>query len=419
MTKRNGFILLLLCALCLPLQAQEMFKTEIFSPVVKSLQARVEGEQMSLPFIELGGDKALEISFDALNHREGRYAYSIIHCNADWTKSVLTPLEYMDGFDGLPIDDYAQAMTTTTQYYNYRLYLPNENISFKVSGNYIVKVYDEDAPDKVAFTARFFVCEPLVGIQAAVRSNTDISFNAGHQQISFTLDCRNQQINFPQTELKINVLQNNRTDNMVAGIQPSLIGNRKLTYDHIRELIFEAGNEYRRIEFLTHRYNGLGIDKIQYFNPYYHADVIPEKSRSAISYLYDEDQDGRYFINCSGCNEPDTEADYYVVHFTYASERLAGGRLYLLGDFLQNRFNSQSEMEYNADTQQYEKALLMKQGYYNYQYVFVPNGSTRGTLQVAEGNHYETENEYTIVAYYRPPGARYDRIIGNLTFKSK
>ncbi|MDR1600938.1 MAG: DUF5103 domain-containing protein [Tannerella sp.] len=419
MKKLTAYIGLWLFGTGMSLHAQSIYHTEVISGQVKSLRAKVAGELISSPFLELNSDNVLEVSFDVLNHSQGRYVYSIIHCNENWTKSTLVPLEYMDGFQGMPIDDYAQAMTTTTHYSNFRLYLPNENVNFKVSGNYVLQVCHEDVPDKVIFTVRFFVYESLVGIRSTVRSNTDISFNSAHQQLDFQIDYRNMPIAYPQTDLKINVYQNNRTDNTVTGIQPSLVMDRKLTYDHIPDLIFEGGNEYRRIEFLTHRYNGLGIEQIRYFNPYYHADVMIDGSRNNQSYLYDEDQNGRFFINCSQCNTPDTEADYYIVHFTYASEQIPGGKLYLLGDFVQNRFDANSLMEYNPQTQQYEKALLMKQGNYNYQYIFVPDGETKGTVQPAEGSYFQTENEYTIAVYYRPMGARFDRLIGISTVRSK
>ncbi|MDR0758475.1 MAG: DUF5103 domain-containing protein [Tannerella sp.] len=419
MRKLIAYAVLWLSGAGMSLPAQEVYRTEVMSGLVKSLRARVAGEPVSSPFIELGGDRALEVSFDVLNHSQGRYVYSIIHCNENWTKSILVPFEYMDGFQGMPIDDFAQAMTTTTHYANFRLCLPNENVRFKVSGNYVLQVCHEDAPERAVLTLRFFVYETLAGIRSSVRSNTDISFNTAYQQLGFQIDCRNMSVAYPQTDLKISVYQNNRTDNTVTGLQPSLVTDRQLTYDHIPAMIFEGGNEYRRIEFLTHRYNGTGIGQIRYFNPYYHADVMTDGSRNNRTYLYEEDLNGRFFINCSRCDAPDTEADYYIVHFTYESERIPDGKLYLLGDFVQNRFDANSLMEYNPQTQQYEKALLLKQGYYDYQYVFVPDGETKGTVRPAEGSYFQTENEYTIAVYYRPMGARFDRLAGISTVKSK
>jgi hypothetical protein len=399
--------------------AQTVYQTEIYSGQVKSLEVTVAGEQISEPFIELNGDQTLEIDFDVLNHTQGRYACSIIHCDADWRKSTLAPVEYMDGFQGTAIDDFAQAFNTTMPYTHFRLFLPNDYVRFKVSGNYAALVYEEDSPDKIAFSARFSVCEPLVDIQAALTGNTDIAFNKTYQQVSFRIDTKNLPVAYPQTDLKIRVNQNGRTDQEAVNLQPSSVSSRLLTYEHIPGLIFEAGNEYRRIEFLTHRYSGLNMERIRYFNPYYHADVAVDQSRAGQTYRYDQDQNGRFFVRCSGCQNPDVEADYYIVHFAYDSEPFPDGDIYLLGDFLQNRMDGNSRMEYNLETGRYEKAVLLKQGYYNYQYVFLPSGAVRGELLRTEGSYYQTENEYAITVYYRPMGGRYDRIVGRVTVRNE
>ena len=416
MRKYIGFILAFFAANLL--YAQTLYETKVYSNQIKSLRVEKAGELISDPFIELNSDELLEVRFDVLNHSQGRYVYSIIHCDADWQKSMLSPIEYMDGFQRMAIDDYAQAITTTTHYTNYRLFLPNENIHFKVSGNYVIQVFDEDAPERILFSARFGVYESIVGISATVSSNTDISFNQGHQQVSFQLNTQYLPLAFPQRELQIFVLQNHRIDHIVSNLQPSAVANNRLTYEHIPDLIFEAGNEYRRIEFLTHRFNGMRIEQIQYFNPYYHAEVMIDQSRARQSYQYDQDQNGRFFVRCLSCQDPDIESDYYIVHFAYASPLLSDGNLYLCGDLFQNRLDESSLMEYNRETRRYEKAVLLKQGHYNYQYLFVLNGEKKGQLSMTEGNFFQTENEYTILVYYRPMGGRYDRLIGKSTIRN-
>ena len=398
--------------------AQTIYRTEVFTSQIKSLQLNVAGELISDPAIELNGDRTLEILFDALNHSEGRYAYSVIHCDADWKKSGLSPIEYMDGFSGMTVDDFSQAFNTTTHYTHFRLSLPNDHIRFKVSGNYVILVYKEDTPTEVAFSARFVVYESLVGIQATVSGNTDIEFNRRYQQVSFQIETKSLRMAFPQTDLKIHVYQNRRTDNAATQIQPSSITSSRLTYEHIPALIFEAGNEYRRIEFLSHRYNGLNVERIRFFNPYYHVDVAVDRSRAGQPYQYDQDQNGRFFVRCDACQRPDAESDYYIVHFAFESGQLSGGSVYLLGDFFQNRMDKNSRMDYNSETGCYEKAVLLKQGQYNYQYVFLPDGQTKGLLSRTEGSLFQTENEYMILVYYRPAGARYDRIIGLLTLRN-
>ena len=116
--------------------------------------------------------------------------------------------------------------------------------------------------------------------------------------------------------------------------------------------------------------------------------------------------------------DPDTEADYYIVHFALACEPLLDGSVYLHSDLFNNVLDERSKMGYNFDTGQYEKAVLMKQGSYNYQYLFVPNGSTTGQTAPLEGDFYQTQNEYSIYVYYRSMGTRYDRLIGVTTVRN-
>jgi hypothetical protein len=328
---------------------------------------------------------------------------------------MLPSIEYMDGFQGLPIDDFGNAVATTTQYTNYRLQLPNDEVRLKASGNYAVRIYRENAPDKILLTACFSVVEPLVTISAEVTGNTLTDFNNEHQQVNFTIYPVNLPLTYQPADLKLFVYQNRRHDNAVTGLTPSTILRDRLVYDRNRALIFEAGNEYRRFEFLNHTYNGMGVDNIRFHNPFYHVTLQTDRTRARQSYQYDEDQNGRFLIRCSPCDDPDTEADYHIVHFSLQSDPLPDGFVYIQSRIYNNVLDEKSRMDYNFSTAAYEKAILLKQGHYNYQYLFVPNGATRGETTLFEGNYYQTTNEYAIFAYYRPFGARYDRLVGAIT----
>jgi len=400
---------------CAGVSAQEaVFRTNVYREDIKSLEVKVEGELISSPFITLGGEDRISISFDALHHSSGYYTYSIVHCNADWQKSMLMPIEYMKGFQNAYIPDFANSINTTVNYTNYKLSLPNDDVQFLVSGNYAVQIFDENEPDKPVITACFSIVEPLIEIGATVSGNTDIDFNKTHQQVDLTINYKDINIAFPQSDLKIFVCQNNDIDNMRTDLQPSLIGNGQLQYTHQRKLIFDAGNEYRRIEFLTHRYKGMGVADIGFFNPYYHLTLYEDRRRDGKTYLYDQDQNGRFFVRCSECNNPDTEADYYVVHFALISEFIENGEIHLYGDFFNNTIDDRSRMEYNPETGMYEAAVMLKQGLYNYKYAFVEDSKV--TFAPTEGDYFETENEYTVTVFYRPAAARYDRLIGFAKF---
>lgn len=413
-----GLLLLFFSMIGSAADAQTTYFTQVNNKQIKTLQVRVAGDPFSDPFIPLAGNEQIEINFDALNPAIPQYAYSVIHCDADWTQSVLSPIEYMNGFQGMTIDDFANSLGTSVQYTNYRLLLPNENIQFKVSGNYAVRVYPEDNPDQTAFIACFSVVEPMVKVAASVSGNTDIDTNQTHQQVSFVVNTKNFPITYPQTDLKIWVYQDNRRDNAVTGLQPMSILENQIAYTNNRNLIFEAGNEYRRMEFISNSYNGMHVESISFHNPYYHVELMTDYKRAGQPYQYDQDQDGRYFIRCANCNDFDTEADYEIVHFTLAADEIPDGKVYLNGQLCNNVFDEKSQMDYNPQTRQYEKSLLLKQGSYNYQYLVVPNGQTVGETGPIEGNYYQAENEYGVYVYFRPMTARYDRLIGVATVKN-
>lgn len=413
-----SLLFLLLFAFAGLASAQVKYFTNVSSKQIKTLQVKVAGEMISEPYIALGGENQIEINFDGLGSGYSNYAYNVVHCNGDWTQSQLSPIEYMNGFQGMNIEDFANSTGTTTQYCNYQLLLPNDNIQFKVSGNYAVQVYREDNPGQIIFTACFSVVEPMVKIAATISGNTDIDTNQSHQQVSFNINTQNFPVTYPQTDLKIFVYQDNRRDNAVTGLLPMSITENQIAYAYNRNLIFPAGNEYRRMEFLSTKFNGMHVENISYHNPYYNVELMTDHKRCNQTYQYDQDQDGRFFIRCSNCNDPDTEADYFIVHFTLASDQLPDGEVYLNGDIFNNVFDEKSRMPYNPETGQYEKSVLMKQGSYNYQYLFVPTGSTVGQTGPIEGNYYQTENEYNIYVYYCPMGARYDRLIGVTTVKN-
>jgi len=408
------FFLLLLAT---SLSAQQAYRTEVFRDDIKSLEIRQTGILLSSPVLTLGSSQGLEIVFDALHHTEGRFAYKIIHLDADWKPSSLIPIEYMKGFNEQSIDDFKPSFNTTTLYTNYRLALPNDNMQFIASGNYAAVIYEESAPDEPVLTACFSVVEPLTEITATVSGNTDIDFNKTHQQVEFTVHANNLNITHPQSDLKIYVWQNNNLSDARSGLTPTSIRSNQFIYSHNRNLIFDARNEYRRFEFQTHQYDGMGVESTKFFSPYYHITLFGDRRRT--NYVYDQDQNGRFFINCRNCQTPDNEADYFIVHFSFASERFSNGEVYLFGDFFNNIADARSRMEYDTSRGVYEKAVMLKQGLYNYLYAYKAQGSTRLTLDETEGDFFETENEYTIAVYFRPFGARYDRLVGYVICRTK
>lgn len=396
------------------LYAQKTFRTDILSPAIKTLQLKVNEDWQQPPVINLEGNDYIEISFDELSANQTRYTYSIIHCNADWTKSLLTQVEYIAGFQNQLINDYETSFNTTMDYTHYKLYFPNDDARFLVSGNYVVQISEEGHEDKPVLNACFSVVEQQVKTQISVTSNTDMDFNQSHQQLSVTVNYASNIFSTMQ-DFKIYALQNNRRDNMVLLSAPSGMQPGKLVYEHNRNLIFEAGNEYRRFETVSTQYNGMNIQKIRFYSPYFHETLYPDDLRSRKSYLYDEDQNGKFYIRSNDASNYDTESDYVFVHFSLPCERPFLEDLYILSEAFNNILDERSKMTFNYENKAYEKAVMLKQGLYNYMYASKKDG--KATTGLTEENYYQTENEYMVLVYYRPPGGRYDKLTGMQNMK--
>lgn len=403
----------LLTALHFPsLKAQQ---NGIFVDNIKSLQVKPNGEWGEQPVMPLGGANYMEISFDDLQHNFVRYTYTITHCNADWKQSDLIRSEYMDGFDDNRIDEYDQSMNTEMEYNHYTFTLPNEDVKLLVSGNYIVNIF-EDGEDEPVARACFSVIEPHVGIAMELSGNTDIDTYASHQQLSFVINYSGFQTRNAIDELIPVVRQNNRWDNALYNLKPTFMRVNEMVYEHNRNLIFEAGNEFRRFEILDRHVPTMRIDRMRYDGDYYHATVMTDEQRTA--YLFDRDQNGRYWVRNGNNVDNDTESDYYYTHFRLEMPQIPGGDLYISGDMTNYSMTEDFKMEYNLLEHAYELVLPLKQGSYNYQYLFLRDGNSVAEATPSEGSFHQTENEYSVYVYYRPFGTRYDKLVGfkTLTF---
>ena len=414
--KRLLVLSLLCCLVVAGTVAQNKVDTRphIFDNNVRSLKVCLASNMYIPPVLMMNGDDRLMVNFDYLDYDVHYLRYSVTHCNADWQPSQLMESEYVSGFNYADIEDYETSSATYVHYYNYQFMLPNSDMELLVSGNYLLTVYEQDDPDEILFQTRFSVCEGGVSVFPHVTSRTDVEYNNRYQQVSFDLHFKPNQIRDPYNEFICEVSQNSRMDNVVYVKRPSMVGMDNATYDHNRDLIFPAGNEFRRFEtVLAHNIN-MGVQSIRYYEPMYHATLMVDEPRNETQYLYDKTQYGRFTIrNAEARSESMLQADYMITHFTLATDdKLNGGNVWLYGEFMNGYPESQAIMHYDASSGCYTADVLLKQGAYNYMYLWVPDGSSVGQTSKIEGDHYETVNEYLVKVYDRPLGERYDRLVG-------
>ncbi len=393
----------------------------IFSEDIKSVRFHRAGFELSNPVMALDEDARLVFKFDDLSGKVKRYYYTVLHCDAGWNESFIRQSEYIDGFPDNPIDDYARSFNTTFSYVNYYLELPNERIRFKTSGNYILLVYEDNNKDKLVLSRRFYITEPLVTVEATVRRATTDAFKGENQEVDFVVYHEKLRIENPRDEVKVVVMQNNRWDNAVKNLKPLFIQQNRLVYDYGRENVFKAGNEFRYFDTRNYRVNGEGVAETSFHRPYYHVTLFPGEVRAGKPYFPYEEMNGKFVVESQErVTDYDLECDYQFVHFALPLEApLMGGSVNVFGELSNWNANKSNEMTWNFDTGRYELTLLLKQGYYNYIYVYVPEGSESADHTNLEGSFWETNNDYQIFVYYRDRAGRYDRLVGYTQVNSR
>lgn len=412
MYSKHCKIILSLLSLLSILSYGQSYRTQIFDKSVHTLLVHKKAWPISHPVIELKQEQ-IQISFDQLQTDEEDLYYRIHLCDANW--KILDHIslhEYMTGFPENPILDFAYSFNTSVPYVNYKLVLPNEDVSLKSSGNYVVEIFNINQPDTTMATACFSVVDSKVQIHAStVALQQKVQKN---QQVNITINHPYYPIYDPSHDTYLVVSKNNQRETSKVIRKPTIALNKQLLYQEEKTLLFEGGNEYRRFDISHKHLSGKHVHHVAYHEPYHHVSLYTDLPlQGANGYTYNRDNNGKTWIELDGNTHASTEAEYVFVHFSYACPNpFLSSKLQLFGGVTNKLSETAREMKYNFDEQCYTKTLLLKQGMHEYQYLLFDSLTGKHHIAETEGNYWETENEYCIYFYHRPPGERYDHLIG-------
>ena len=405
MVKYRGTIVFLL--ICNIIFGQVEF--EVNPPdYIKTINFRGETPESQLPVIMLGDRLILE--FDALNGDESDFYYKIEHYNYDWTPSVLVKSEYLNGFDNQRILDYENSFNSFQIYSHYILEIPNNQTrGLLVSGNYMIKIYDDD--NQLVFSRKFMIYENKVNVGVEIKRSRDVRFVNQKQSVDIVIASPAMSLNNPKETVSTLIIQNNNLNTAITGLKPLYTIGNQLIYKYDTETSFWAGNEYLFFDTKDLRVATLGTRSIE-LKELYHNYLYTNLVRANRPYTYNPDINGNYLITAIDRETPEIEADYAWIHFSLKTEEIFGDdSIHVYGNFYNYAIDDSTKMYFNKSNKTYNVSLLLKQGFYNYKYVIVNN---KGELNegAISGNFYQTENDYKVLVYYRDLGARYDRIIG-------
>ena len=405
-----------LLAVLLCLTAGHSQVTEQAEPdYIKTIQFRGTTQQAQLPIIRLG--EPLQLTFDDINGDEEDYYYRITHHDFDWTPSDLSKSEYLVGFDDVRIETYENSLLTLQIFSHYMLTIPNrETQAITKSGNYLISIYNYDGD--LVFSRKFMVIENLASVRVGIKRARDLKYINERQSVQFTIESPNLLLVNPKQTVKTLVLQNSNLKTAITDLKPQYTLGNALVYRYDQESSFGGGNEFNAFDNKDVRAASNGVRRVDR-NELYENYLFTDIPRFDRPYTYNPDINGNFQINnINSQRNLDIEAEYVWVHFNLQYfEDMEGKELHLYGNFNNWNLNDMTRMRYDPDSDTYRNKLLLKQGFYNYKYVLIePDGSVNEGAVC--GDFWQTENDYTVLVYFRDLGARFDRIIGMGTASS-
>lgn len=388
---------------------------------IKSVKFHPPGDPLSLPIITKGGGDQLELSFDDMDNDTKNYYFAFVLCNADWSRAQVNTLDYLQGFSENRIQNYRFSSIALQKYTHYSVAVPAPNSIPKKAGNYLLMVYLDSDTTQLAFTRRMLVVDNKAGVSGFIQQPVSPKLFRTSQKVNFTVNTAGLNINNPFDQVKVYILQNYRWDNAVHSIKPMFLRGNEIVYNTEVDCVFPAGKEWRWVDLRSFRLQTERVDRSDYRRNGTDIYVKPDPERGNSIYQYIKDINGRYQLATLDDYDPNFEGDYAAVHFTYPSrEPYAGYDMYIFGELTSYECNESNKMVYNPSKGAYEGTLFLKQGFYNYIYGLIDKtvANSKFSTEYTEGNHWEAENIYTILIYFRPLGGRSDELVGMATLNS-
>ena len=391
-------------------KANSQILSEYFAENIKTVLIQNTKNELLDPIINLNSNEQLLLSFDEIGTNLANYKYSFVHCNSKWEKSDLIESDYLDGFYENYIEEYFFSFNTNLNYTNYQCIFPNENINFLKSGFYFLIVKNEDTGEEI-IKKKFVVYEDIVKIKARCKRATYAKDIESKQEIDFEVFYSNLEIFNPSIELNILIQKNDEWLSTKNTIKPTQINSQSIKFDYDEELSFNGGNEFREFNTSNLNFFSKNIDTIYFKNNQYLVELNTDKKNSNRPYFEQFDLNGKFIIEKDNSFSPKNESEYVNVKFSLKkTNQNINEKIFIFGQLTNWLIDPNFLLKYNEKSKNFEAELLLKQGYYNYQYVTMKN-NLPSTKEI-EGNFYETNNEYSIYVFHKNPWSRYDRLVG-------
>lgn len=391
-----------------PFVASAQVEKEVTPPFNIKSVAFVQNKNVTIPMFRLG--ETFQLEFDDLYGNEADYYYTITQYNYDWTPTQLGKAEYLQGMDNQRIMNYQNSFNTLQIYSHYSQTFPNKFNRILLTGNYMLKIFDSD--QELVFSRKFIIYSEQLSVPLQIKRSRDLATIEGMQNLDFVVKMGDNNLQNPIQNVKVALFQNGRLDNAIYNIKPQYTIGSDLIYRYNKETQFWAGNEYLYFENKDIRTVSNNVGHVS-AGEIYNTHLYMNTSRRNSPYTYFPDINGRFLPNKINAEDNNLEADYSWVYFTLNTNTFMDKKdVYVVGMFNNYSLTPEYKMDYNAEKGLFEKAILIKQGFTNYQYAIADKNGKIDQENAVDGNFYQTENNYFVLVYYRGNNDRYDKVIG-------
>lgn len=390
--------------------ATAQVENEIAPPFNIKTVSFIQNNQNVVPVFQLG--TGFQLQFDDLYGNEADYYYEITHCDYNWKPTEIPKNEYLQGFDNQRIQNYTNSFNTLQIYSHYTLSLPNQfTQQLRISGNYILKVLNNDK--EVVFARKFILYEDLVTVPVQVKRARTVNKVEYKQNLDFSINSNTIIFQNPLKNIKVLILQNGKFNSAIKNIPPQYTIGNDLIYKYDSETQYWAGNEFLYFENKDIRAANNNVSRVDTSTEIYNSALYTNNARANFPYTVYQDINGNYVVRNLNATNSDIEADYAWIYFSLSAPTFNNDNdIYINGMFNNYSLTPEFKMDYNPKKGTYEKALLIKQGFTNFEYVVADRKGVIDAENAIDGNFYQTENDYSILVYYRQNTDRYDRVVG-------